>query len=148
MPFTQLSPVAMSGLKPQCNIKSRKLTWAQPHSVHMYMFICVGSWCVCRGVCVCVCTCSSAYHTYRFVPIMTIAIQSFCITAKELSLSLLYSCPYPPPPHIPGPLLNHFPSQPLLLVGSLLRRDRDADTNLGNAWNIKYLHKYRNEVIP
>ena len=55
MPFTQLSPVAMSGLKPQCNIKSRKLTWAQPHSVHMYMFICVGSWCVCRGVCVCVC---------------------------------------------------------------------------------------------
>ena len=27
-------------------------------------------------------------------------------------------------------------------------RDRDADTSLGNAWNIKYLRKSRNEVVP
>lgn len=78
---------------------------------------------------------------------MTIAIWSFCVTAKELALSPLIVVPTPSPPHS-WATAKPLSISALAVVGSLLRRDRDADTNLGNAWNIKYLRKYRNEVVP
>lgn len=42
--FTQFSPVRAFGVKLQCNIKTRKLTLIQSHSVCMYYSFCV---CVC-----------------------------------------------------------------------------------------------------
>ena len=77
---------------------------------------------------------------------MTIAIWSFCVAAKELALSPLIVVPTPPPHS--WATAKPLSISALAVVGSLLRRDRDTGTNLGNAWNIKYLRKYRNEVVP
>lgn len=93
-----------------------------------------------------VCACSSVCHTCRFVPVMTIAIWSLCVAAKELALSPLIVVPTPPPHS--WATAKPLSISALAVVGSLLRRDRDTGTNLGNAWNIKYLRKYRNEVVP
>lgn len=93
-----------------------------------------------------VCACSSVCHTCRFVPIMAIVIWSFCVAAKELALSPLTVVPTPPSHS--WATAKPLSISALAVLGSLLRRDRDTDTNLGNAWNIKYLPKYRNEVVP